>query len=124
MGGYTYCYDHEVRNWESVPDDKELNELLQEVRNTISKNWYLQVRTHKPRKRWWERKARPEFKTYTLYWYTGGGIEYQVINLATENGTGSVFSHANRSCVANFLMGLINGWQDAMRKNPPRPLFS
>lgn len=118
MGGYTYCYDHEVKNWENVPDDKDLNELLQDVRNTISKDWYLQVRTHQPRKRWWERQARPSFKSYTLYWYTGGGIEYQVINLVTPGG-GSVFhGGCTREHVMNFLMGMLNGWDSAMRRIP------
>lgn len=121
MGAFTYCYDHEVKNWETVPDDKDLNKLLQDVRNTISKDWYLQVQTHQPRKRLFH-KQKPAFKTYTLYFYTGAGIEYQVINLVTENEAGSVFTSANRSQVMNFLMGMLNGWEDHARKHPPTPI--
>lgn len=115
MPGFTYCHDHEVKRWETVPDDEELNSLLQDVRNTISTDWYLQVQTMTPRKRLL-RKQPASYKVYTLYWYTGAGIEYQVINFITPGG-GSVFHGGlTREHVMNYLMGMLNGWQGHQRR--------
>ena len=115
MGAYTYLSDHEAEAGRAT-GDKELDDLLQQVNDLSDDGWRIRVRTYRQRKRWFRAPA-PEAKHYTLYWYTGAGIEYQVINLVTPEG-GSVFhdSRQSREDIANFLMGFINGHQDSARK--------
>ncbi len=110
MPAYTYLSDSEGEAGR-VCGDPEVNDLLATA-NKFDDRWRIRTHVWQPRKRWF-RKRPPPRTEYTLYWYTGHGIEYQVINL--HGGTvfnGSVDSKAD---VANFLMGYINGRQDAAR---------
>ena len=114
MPGYTYLSDSEADSGRTVPDDSELNSLLQEALE-FNDGWRVLVRAlHMPKRMFL--KPSPPTRHYTLYWYTGVGIEYQVINFSTPEG-GSVFhgSAQSREDIANFLMGYINGHQDAAR---------
>lgn len=115
MPGYTYLTDCEAERGLTVPEDRELNELLQEALR-YNDGWRILSRTVTPRKKLFRKKPAPK-QIYTLYWYTGAGIEYQVINFATPEG-GSVFhgSAQTREDIANFLMGYINGQQDSARE--------
>lgn len=115
MPGYTYLTDQEAQRGLTVPTDKELDELLQEVRGLTGQEWIIRTHDIYFRRHWWSTLEHRYH--YTLYWYTGHGIEYQVINLRTPGG-GSVFGGSTQSAcdIANYLMGVINGWQDAEKR--------
>lgn len=117
MPGYTYLHDGEAERMRSVSSDRELNMLLQEVRNETGEEWVVSERRVPEKRGLFGRLIRPAFWAYTLYWYTGAGIEYQVINLCTTNG-GSVFGgdQHSRVHIKNYLMGILNGYEYARRK--------
>lgn len=121
MGAFTYLSDSEVSRMTTVNDDKELNELLQEVRQAFGPVWFVEVRVSmaQAKKHFWSRHRdlKPPVKYYTVYFYNGGGIEYQIINLATENGHGSVFTAGTRSGVMNYFFGMLSGHHYASGKN-------
>ena len=113
MPAVTYLSDHEVREWSIVKDDKDCNELLQELRSLTGENWIIGTQERWPRKRWFRKQAAP-VRFYTLYADCHG--EWQVINLVTPNG-GSIFhgSSQSREDVMNFMLGIVCGWHDARK---------
>ena len=118
MAAFTYLSESEAAAGRTVPGDKECSELLAEARALTGGDWI--VRTYKRRDRWsWRRPLAPREPWIAYELLLGLSGEWQVINLVTAGG-GSVFFEArdSRSHVMNFMMGLINGWQDAMRRVP------
>ena len=107
MPACTYLTDEEVKRYSSV-SDKELDELLQELR-AVDDSWAIQETTA-IKKGFWK---NTEVKHYTLY-YKVQHPEWQVINLATPNG-GSVFHYElnSREFIMNYIMGVLNGMQMA-----------
>jgi hypothetical protein len=112
MPAVTYLHQHEALAWRTVPDDKDCDELLQEVRKITGDEWVIQVTTHQTKKTLW-RPSR-EVKFYTLYFGMPNGVEWQVVNLITPGSdSGSVFSPSefSRELTMNFLMGMRNGYE-------------
>jgi hypothetical protein len=117
MGAFVYLSDSEVRRWQTVPDDKDCNDILQELRSLSGENWLVGVRQYRLRSTWWEwlRRAPQRWhKVYTLYADCHG--EWQVINLVTPAG-GSVFhgSGQSREDVMNFMLGCLTGYNGERR---------
>lgn len=115
MPAYTYITEQEaVTAMRTLPDhDAELAELLNKVRSATGDEWIVRVYQFTVSRGWFR---KPERQTrFSLYWFTGAGIEWQAINLRTSDG-GSVFGGSAKESaahVSNFLMGILNGMQRA-----------
>lgn len=113
----TWLTDSEVREFASVPDDKELNETLQQLRSVTGENWLVGKRKvsvqHDSILKRVFCKQPPPITTHTLYNDCHG--EYQIINLAGPEG-GTVFHHwpNEREGIINYILGFIGGHQRAL----------
>ncbi len=109
----TYVSQSEAAAARSVPGDKECDDLLGEIRRLTGEDWI--VRTYprgKPWTIWHYFMLSPEveiWRAYEILVDVGG--EWQIINLVTENNSGSVFfeSKSSREHVMNFMLGYISG---------------
>lgn len=106
MPAVTYLSDSEVERFLHVENDKDCDELLQEMNAKTGRRWLIQVR------RWfvprgWFRHAE-ERVHYTLYLDCHG--EYQVMSLVTPTGS-SIFhgSRQSREDVMNYMLGYLGG---------------
>src|SRR5262245_61125424 len=85
--------------------DPEMYRLLDQVRIATEPSWWIE-RKKLRRKRLLHTETRLLYSVYFHIKHT----EYQVVNLLTEGGEGSIFTAGStRSEVMNFLMGLRNG---------------
>lgn len=110
MPAFTYLSSHEIEKWASIPDDKECNDLLQELRAKTGENWLIgryTTRTRHPSlwKRLFCQPPAPHVE-WTLYADCHG--EWQVMNLVGPNG-GSVFHGCTREMIMNYMLGYIGG---------------
>lgn len=120
MPAVTYLSDSEVRQFATVPDDKDCNELLQELRRATGENWIVgtySVRRGRTPTDWALRRPAKVSRHYTLYADCHG--EWQVINLVTPCG-GSVFhgSEQSREDVMNYMLGVLNGLRTTTKVSP------
>jgi len=119
MPTLTYLSDDVVRAGRSVKDDKECDEILQDLRRVTGEDWLVRV-IERPAMRFGFHETRPK-RTYYLYADCHG--EWQVINMPGPDG-GSVFvpHPESRTAVMNFMQGTICGVQNersaATRKDP------
>jgi hypothetical protein len=103
MPMFTYISDHNRKDWTSVKDN-DINELLQEVREKFDNNHLVQEREFTTKK--WLRKP----VTTTLYdVYYGKGMEVQCINFCSDSES-SINPMVSKAHLANFLMGMLNGF--------------
>ena len=120
MPTFTYLSEHRVQQLRSVPEDPEIDELLQEMRALSGEDWLLEIaeiEEHESTRRWWFGPRRSHArKLYTLYADCSG--EWQVMNLCVEDGDGSVFRGGDRSSVINFMLGYSNGIRKSWRELP------
>lgn len=114
MPAVTFLSDHEVREWANVPDDKEADELLQQLRDVSGRNWVIgrhKVRVQHPSliKRLFCKPPAP-LTVWTLYLDCHG--EWQIMSLATPKGS-SIFHYSpeSRECVLNYMLGYVSGAQ-------------
>lgn len=98
----TYYNDYELEKFKSVTN-KELNELLQEVRS-IDDRYYLQERTYITKKRF---KKPVEHFYYTLL-FQHNGVECQVVNFAQDSSC-SINSGVSASYIFTYFFGLLTG---------------
>lgn len=112
MPALTFLSDDVVRAGRSVKDDKECDQILQDLRRLTGEDWIVRVR-ELPTTRRWLRPA-PPVRDYTLYADCHG--EWQIINMAGPDG-GTVFSlHPDsRNACMNFMLGMICGIQNERR---------
>lgn len=116
MPAVTYLRDDEVASGRSIPDDKEADELLQQLRNLTGEDWIVMILPIWIRDRWWKRPRQT--KRYTLYADCHG--EWQIMNLVTPDG-GSLFhggAERSREDVMNFMLGMIAGIHDERKHGP------
>lgn len=115
MPAVTYLNQNDAIKWRTVPDDKDCDELLQQVRATTGEDWIIEVFTHHSKPKLF-RKSQP-YKFYTLYFGLPGGVEYQIVNLVSPKG-GTIFypTEISRELIMNFLMGLRNGYEECATK--------
>ena len=112
MPACVYLSDAEERKWSSVAEDKDCDELLQQLRRLTGNKWLVERQEIPVRHTsLWKHlfcKSPPPHVEWTLYADLHG--EHQVINLVTPEG-GSVFykSTQSRENVMNFMLGYIAG---------------
>lgn len=112
MPALTYLSDQEVREWAAVPDDKDCNEILQELRSLTGENWVIGRHQVKFARRWFRRPL--PITVYTLYADCHG--EWQVMNLVTPEGGSNFYGSAqSREDVMNYMLGYIGGIQNARK---------
>lgn len=121
MPAITYLSLQEESDWASVPDDKDINELLQELRKTTGENWLIgrhQVAVRHGQ--FWKRLFRKPapLTSWTLYADCHG--EWQVMSLVTPHGS-SIFHlwEHSREAIMNFMLGYIGAWQRVARTMTP-----
>jgi hypothetical protein len=102
----TWISEHEGKQYSQV-QDKDLNELFQEVRQTFNNTYLLQESCYDTRGFWARlfRKPKQIFTTYTLY--AGSGIDYQVINFCQDHSWSN--TSVTKSYIMTYFFGLING---------------
>jgi len=101
----TFLYDHELRDFTSV-QDKELNELFQEVREKFDNKYLIHERVFTTKK--WLRK--PISKTvYTLYNLLNKAGEVQVINFASDDSQYSMNYYVPKSYIMTYFYGVLTG---------------
>ena len=113
MPALTFLSDDVVRAGRSVKDDKECDEILQDLRRLTGEDWIVRVREI-PQHTWPLGFSKPPIRDYTLYADCHG--EWQIINMAGPDG-GTVFSlHPDsRNACMNFMLGMICGIQNERR---------
>lgn len=104
----TYIEECRIKYYEDTLQDKEIQELLDEI-NKPEKRYVIEKRIITERK-WFKTK---EYSKYSLYYDTKFGIEWQVINFATdlsEEESNAFSGHSvTRATILNFLMAFLNG---------------
>jgi len=103
MACCTYLRDDEFEKFKSV-SDPDLNELFQEVRNTVDDRYFLEEREYQIKKRF--RKPIKRIG-YSLYSRLGNSCEVQEINF--PGGSSSINMFVDASYIMTFFYGLING---------------
>lgn len=98
----TYYNDYELEKFKSVTN-KELNELLQEVRK-IDDRYYLQENLHITKKLF---RKPVECLYYTLI-FKYNGIECQIVNFAQDNKY-SINMGVTASYIFTYFFGLLTG---------------
>ena len=95
--------------------DKEMQELLTELRETTKEDWRIgEHRVQFPRL-----FRKPIVKVYyELYVDVCKGIEFQVINPCREVGQ-DAFALPSRSQIMNYILGYLAGISYTKRKNTP-----
>ena len=110
MPAVTYLSDHEQREWSSIPNDKEADELLQELRKTTGEDWLVSVRRVKHNRTLLDiLLGRVKGDTFDYQLYCNFAYEAQIINLVGDKG-GTVFHSptSSRECVLNFILGYLS----------------
>ncbi len=115
----TFLSNEEINLYKSV-EDRELNTLFQEVRNTISNN-YL-IRTFEIKEKKWFSNPKIKYR-YCLYYNLGS--EVQVLNFPDSEPYVSWMSSSDivtKETIITYFLGLLNGFEkgikyDLQRKN-------
>lgn len=106
----TYLSHQERESWKQVKD-KELNELLQEMRQ-IDKGWLIETRLF-VNKRFFKTET---FERYSLY--CDFGIEAQIINFPPNTSeASSINTVVSRDMIMSYLLGYLAGKGDNHAKN-------
>jgi hypothetical protein len=103
MPCFTYLTDYEIALYSKV-EDKELNELYQEIRK-IDKDWLLSE--SKETIGFFQKK---EITIYRLYYNFGN--EVQAINFNSELGYTE-----NKNMIMNYFYGYLNGYKKGMNND-------
>ncbi len=107
----TWLTEQEARDWAVVADDKECDELLQQLRKVSGRNWVIGRAKMESYVGLLGLLFRQRLKVrtfWTLYLDCHG--EWQIMNLMTPKG-GSLFhlSNQSREDVMNYMVGYIGG---------------
>ena len=112
----TWINQEEQKHYSSV-EDKELNEVFQEVRERLDKRFLIQTVRY-DRRTLWQRLISDYRKNvgnvYALYMMTGT-IDAQVINFAPIEGTWSINTSVTKGQLMTYFFGLLGGYDYAMR---------
>lgn len=106
----TYLNESEYEKYSSVAD-KELNELLQEVREKFDGKYYIQTNKHIQKRIF--RKPK-EYISYTLYGCLGKP-EVQIFNFPKDSGSG-IGECTGRAQIMTLFYGLLNGMKHEQQK--------
>ena len=111
MGVYSYYNEQELESYKSVKD-KDLNELFQDVRNTISSKFYIQEREHEIKRPF---KKTKQFTSYSLLYQVSHG-ECQIINFGNSDGGSGLNTNSSKGLLSSLLMGMLNGYEFRKRE--------
>lgn len=106
----TFYNDNELEGYKTV-QDKELDELLQEVRQKFDNKYFL-IENKYTIKKWLK---KPEIKTFYTLLYRYNNIECQVINFCREHD-GSINTGVPKSYIHTLFCGLLNGYDYGFAK--------
>lgn len=104
----TWISDEEAKLFSTV-EDKELNELFQEVRKEFNSSYLIQTIRYDERT-WLDRLTSNYLKTgkrYTLY-FREKGIDAQVVNFCQDHDW-SINTSVPKSYIMTFFFGLLSG---------------
>jgi len=101
----TYIFDKERIKGYSKVEDKELRELRDEIWHKTGTFFYIQKHQRKYKKwfRWHTTKAKFSLLAHIH------SCEYQILNFATENDSGSYF--VDKCHIVNYFNGMLGGLQ-------------
>jgi hypothetical protein len=94
------CVDLRKEEWDIPTSNKELNELLKEVRIKTGENFQL---VEAPRHSFWKKE-----RTYNLLLEVGGYPPFQSINFYRENSDTSINDWVPADLIAAYLYGVLN----------------
>lgn len=97
MPAFTYLSDYQIKLYSKV-EDKELNELFQEIR-MIDKNWLLSE--SKEQIGFFKNK---EIIVYRLYYNFGYDVQCVMLNLNLEY-------YGNKNAIMDYFYGYLNGYK-------------
>ena len=105
-----WCDPEKYAHCRHVPDDNEVDEYLQQLRQATGEDWMINVTEHRHRSRW---GVSPKtWKGYELW--IGLGAEIQVLNLASKDQwRPPVTDTGSREHVINYMLGYLAGTQAA-----------
>ena len=106
----SYYTSEELEKAKKV-EDKELNELLQEVREKDD-NYFLLERSFKVKQGWFKKSI--ERVGYTLL-YSLGSVECQVINFAQDHEW-SINGTVSKAYIHTLFCGFLNGYIQGEKK--------
>ena len=102
----TSLYDSEQNQ---VIKNKEIAELLAEVREKTGENWQVIEREYVSRPRWFKEIVRT-FR-YELYVEVGGCMPFQMINFYRDKMTSSINTRTNAELIIAYFYGMLSGLQ-------------
>ena len=109
----TYLEEYEFEKYKTVPNDKELDDLLQEVNKEFGNHYLIEKRTIVTKK-WFKKRT---VNNYTLY-----GIlskpEVQVVNLPQAVWIGKRSRDISRASIITYFYGMLNGANHALKNQP------
>jgi hypothetical protein len=107
----TWISEHEVPNLSKV-DDKELDELFQEVRKVFNNGFLIQT-TKYDNRTWWDLPTENYLKTGTLYtlYHMDKFPDAQVINFPPIEGSRSINTSVTKGQLMTYFFGLLAGKQ-------------
>src|SRR4051794_27867537 len=108
----TYYSDSEVRHHQERLNDKDIQELLDEVKSRTGETWFVRKDDYQV-KRGLLRKPR----IVTLYEILADCHgEWQIINFPPdEQGGWSINHDVSRAKIITYLLGYLGGWRQGQR---------
>lgn len=115
----TYLSDPQVKSIEEGLNDSEIQKLLDEINNRISKKVIVQKRVVKESK-----KSKPwhpvwgAFYTYEDYYSVlmDTGYDWQIINFESGYEEQSIRVNVDRATLINYLTGILVGLDEADKR--------
>ena len=110
----TFLHNSEL----NVPTtNKDLNEILTEVRIVTGQNWQVIERlVHKARPWWAFWRANKIHKSYSVYVFVGGVGPWQEINFYRDDASSSINIDVTAELVIAYLYGMLSGFHQASLK--------
>lgn len=100
----TYLDETDIQRCNDNLDDKDIQELLNEINKIPGQRWCVRKTVHEMNRGWFRRPK--EIHLYTIFSHVHGP-EWQIIQLASQYEM--AFGPTNRNDVLNFLLGFVNG---------------
>ena len=94
---------------DQVLKNKEIAELLSEVREKTGENWQVVEREHISKPRWFKETVRT-FR-YELYIEVGGCMPFQMINFYRDEMSSSINPKVTAELIVAYFLGMLGGLQ-------------
>ncbi len=102
----TFLHDSELN--QPLPD-RELQNLLDEIRTQTAQNWQVVHHPQLTPNKWLSRFRSPSEPLYGLYLYVGGCGPWQQINFFDNKSNSSINLYVPLAQIAAYLMGIASG---------------